>query len=149
MIKCRVRTSGPWELIPLPRLAVRFTVKNERLPYACMVDLSLVTDNEIRVLNWMQRGINRATDVLSFPMSNPGDRPDPDTGRICLGDILISTTRAVKQAKDYGHSLERELAYLAAHGALHLMGYDHEREWDRAVMRKKEETVIERMGLLR
>ncbi|MCL2003623.1 MAG: rRNA maturation RNase YbeY [Oscillospiraceae bacterium] len=149
MTKCRIRAYDAGEFTPLLRRAARFAVKNERLPDPCVMDISFVSDNEMRGLNRLQRGVNKTTDVLSFPMRTPGDRPDPDTGRVYIGDVLISVRRAAKQAKEYGHSIERELAYLAAHGTLHLLGYDHELEWDRAVMRKKEDAVMERLGLLR
>jgi probable rRNA maturation factor len=133
----------------LLRRAARLAVKNERPPFPCMMEVAIIPDGEMRELNKFQRGKNKVTDVLSFPMRTPVDPPDPDTGRVYIGDVLISLKRAKKQAKEYGHSVERELAYLAAHGALHLMGYDHQTEWDRAFMRKKEETVMERLGLTR
>ncbi|MDR0292648.1 MAG: rRNA maturation RNase YbeY [Oscillospiraceae bacterium] len=149
MTRCRVLVYGAGDYKTLLRRAARAAVKNERLPHPCMMEVVLVPDHEMRSLNRVQRGVDRVTDVLSFPMKNPGDRPDPDTGRIYIGDVLISKKRAGKQAREYGHSLERELAYLTAHGALHLLGYDHEGEWDRAVMRKKEEAVMEKLRLSR
>jgi probable rRNA maturation factor len=110
------------------------------------VDVSLVSDAEIRELNRVHRGIDKVTDVLSFPMPMETDR---ETGRVFLGDILLSINRAKKQAEEYGHSLERELAYLTVHGALHLLGYDHMTEAEKAAMREKEEYIMERMGLFR
>jgi probable rRNA maturation factor len=149
MTRCRVRIYDAGEYKILLRRAARLAVKNERLPDPCVLDIILISDREMQELNHMRRGKNAVTDVLSFPMRNPGDKPDPDTGRIYLGDILISAKRAGEQALEYGHSLRREIAYLAVHGTLHLLGYSHESEWDRAVMRKKEEAVMERLGLLR
>ena len=149
MTRCRVLVYDAGEYKTLLRRAARLAVKNERLPDPCLMEVSLISDNEMRGLNRMRRGVNRVTDVLSFPMKNPGDGPDPDTGRVYIGDVLISKKRAKKQAREYGHSVGRELGYLAAHGALHLLGYDHETEWDRAVMRKKEDAVMERLGLPR
>ncbi|MDR0325297.1 MAG: rRNA maturation RNase YbeY [Oscillospiraceae bacterium] len=149
MTRCRVRVYDAGDDKALLRRAARLAVKNERLPFPCVMDVILISDREMRELNRMRRGVNKVTDVLSFPMWNPGDKPDPDTGRVYIGDVLIAKKRAKKQAKEYNHSLERELAYLTAHGALHLLGFDHETDWDRAVMRKKEEAVMERLGLLR
>jgi len=130
---------------------VRLAVKNERLPYDCLIDVLLVSNEEIRAVNKQRRGVDKVTDVLSFPMWGAGEKPvpDPDTGRVFLGDILIAMGRATQQASTYGHSGERELGYLAAHGALHLLGYDHENEWDKARMRRKEESVMAQIGLER
>ena len=147
--RCRVRVYNAGDYKFLLRRAARAAVKQERLPYPCLMEAVLIPDDEMREINRIQRGADKVTDVLSFPMRNPGDKPDPDTGRVYIGDVLISEKRAQKQAEEYGHSFERELAYLTAHGALHLLGYDHETEWDRAVMRKKEEAVMEKLGLLR
>jgi probable rRNA maturation factor len=145
----RIRVYDAREYTPLLRRAARLALKSERPPEPCVMDVICITDGEMRELNRMRRGVDHTTDVLSFPMRDPGDPPDPDTGFLYIGDVLISKKRAEEQAAEYGHSLARELAYLTAHGTLHLLGYDHKREWDRAVMRKKEEAIMERMGLLR
>jgi len=110
------------------------------------VDVTLITDAEIQELNRTHRGIDKVTDVLSFPMPAETDRA---TGRVLLGDVLICENIAQKQAEEYGHSFERELAFLAVHGVLHLLGYDHETEPERAVMREREEYIMERLGLFR
>ncbi len=151
MTRCRVRVIRAGEYATLLRRAVRVAVKNERLGVPCMVDIFLISDEDIRAVNKERRGIDQITDVLSFPAWNPDEPPfpDPDTGRFFLGDILVALDRAYRQALSYGHSAEREIAYLAAHGALHLMGYDHEGEWERAVMRRKEEAVMEKLELPR
>ena len=110
----------------------------------------LFTDNEnIRELNREHRGIDRATDVLSFPMGENGEYDvNHDTGAKILGDIVISMEKAVEQASRYGHSLEREVGYLTAHSMLHLLGYDHEKSGlDRVRMREKEEQVMSQLGL--
>ena len=150
MTACRVRVTSA-DHTTLLRRAVRGAVKNERLGYPCVADVFMVSDKELREVNRERRGGDKTTDVLSFPARSPEEfpLPDPDTGRVFLGDILISEERAAAQALEYGHPVEREIAYLAAHGALHLMGYDHESEWDRAVMRRKEEAVMEKLGLSR
>jgi probable rRNA maturation factor len=146
-----VRVYHTGEYAPLLRRAARLAVKNERLAYPCVMDVSVISNEEMRNINKKQRGADKTTDVLSFPMWDAGENPipEPDTGRVYIGDVLISQKHAEAQAKDYGHSTERELAYLAVHGTLHLLGYDHETEWERAVMRKKEETVMEKLRLVR
>ena len=109
-------------------------------------------DNEmIRVLNAEYRNIDRETDVLSFPLGDNGvyDQ-NPDTGAYVLGDIVISVQKAMEQAEEYGHSLEREIAYLTVHSMLHLLGYDHVDGGLEAVrMREKEEQVLSQLGLKR
>lgn len=120
----------------------------------------LVDDAAIRSLNREHRGIDRATDVLSFPAVRyrPGRTAgsslkrirreyDPSTGLCFLGDLAISLPRALEQAAACGHSLERELGYLTAHGVLHLMGYDHETENGRRVMRALEERALSMLTL--
>jgi probable rRNA maturation factor len=115
------------------------------------IGLHLVGDNAIRRLNAEHRGLDRATDVLSFPL-NDTDGADfvvPPDQPVNLGDIVVSYQRAVEQAAEYGHSLEREVAYLVAHGVLHVLGYDHEAEADRALMRQREEEVLRPLGFIR
>lgn len=111
------------------------------------VSVSLVDDGRIHELNREYRGVDRPTDVLSFAMQEESeDEPDVfDLEDEMLGDIIISVERARAQAEEYGHSFARELVYLAVHGTLHLLGYDHEDEEERREMRQKEEEV---MGLL-
>ena len=118
-------------------------------------------DNEIiHELNLEHRGIDRATDVLSFPMLDYQEAGDfsaigeeqewncnPDTGEILLGDIIISAETAARQAEEFGHGLEREIVYLAVHGLLHLLGYDHMTDEDKAVMRAKEEEALREIRL--
>ena len=108
------------------------------------VSLSFVLNNEIQELNKQYRGKDMATDVLSFPMEGPEDAPEK-----LLGDIVISVEKMVEQAKDYGHSLQREMVYLIVHSTLHLMGYDHMTEEDKQQMRQKEEIIMERLSLSR
>ena len=114
------------------------------------VDIHLVGDEEIRGLNAQHRGIDAATDVLSFPLHsaecgfvNPPGEP------VQLGDVVVSYPRAVQQAEEYGHSVERELAYLVAHGVLHILGYDHEVEADQQRMRQREEEALQPLGFTR
>jgi len=120
----------------------------------------MITDDEnIRELNREHREIDRATDVLSFPMLelSPGQKIevspleiDPSTGAVMLGDIAISLERMCEQAKEYGHSEERELSFLTVHGILHLLGYDHERsEEDEKLHFSRQEEILDEMGIKR
>lgn len=120
-------------------------------PEEAEVSLTLVDDTRIHELNRDYRGVDRPTDVLSFALQEETeDEPDiVDYEDDLLGDIVISVERARTQAVEYGHSFERELVYLAVHGTLHLLGYDHENEKDKTIMRQQEETVMSRIGLLR
>lgn len=136
--------------------AVEAALAVEGIVGAIEVSVLVTDDAELHRLNRDYRGVDAPTDVLSFADDDGDDagshpafvRP-PEVPRY-LGDIAISYERVETQAAEYGHSVERELAYLAVHGALHLLGYDHERgEGDAAEMRAREEVVMERLGLSR
>ena len=112
----------------------------------------IVDNNYIQELNLIYRGQNTPTDVLSFAMNELGeDEPDIDfSGEVnVLGDIVISLEKALEQSQEYGHSLERELGYLVVHGMLHLLGYDHETEAERKLMRALEEKIMSAVKLER
>ncbi len=123
-------------------------------------EISFCLEEEIQQINNETRGKNLVTDVLSFPALNvtageiikkknyPLDT-DPETGGVFLGSIIICEKRAKEQAQEYGHSLTREIYYLAVHGLMHLFGYDHETEEDKAVMREMEESALELIGAKR
>lgn len=120
------------------------------------IGLTIAGDTRLRDLNRMHRGLDSPTDVLSFPLLEfdaPGkprpNLPAPPGEPLPLGDIVISYDRAVEQATTYGHSLRRELAFLAVHGAMHLLGYDHEKPDDQLAMRAEEERVLGELGLTR
>ncbi len=134
--------------------AIREVVRHAGGPEKAQIGLLIVGDESIRELNVEHRGIDRATDVLSFPMLEMGQQitevdVDPETGEVVLGDIVISMPAIERQAEEYGHSIRREAAFLAVHGALHLMGHDHEEESQRQAMREAEESVLESLGLAR
>lgn len=130
-------------------------------PYEAQVSLLLTMNAQIREMNMEFRGIDRATDVLSFPMleySVPGefefleereDCFDPESGELSLGDIVISKEKVLAQAKEYGHSVLREYAFLIVHSVLHLTGYDHMEEAERKEMEEKQDEIMKCLDILR
>lgn len=114
------------------------------------VSITLTDNSSIHEINRKYRNVDRPTDVISFAL-NEGDEPEIE-GEIpvnMLGDIIISVEKAIEQAKDYGHSTRRELAFLTVHGMLHLLGYDHIEEADRIEMRQEEDFVMKKLGISR
>ena len=114
------------------------------------VNIVLTTAENIRNINREHRGIDKETDVLSFPMfeANEIENINPETEDV-LGDVVISLEQIKKQAKEYGHTLERELAYMLVHSFYHLMGYDHMKEEDKKIMRAKEDIILEKLNIKR
>lgn len=110
------------------------------------MSITLVDDVDIHELNRIYRQMDKVTDVLSFPADDLLTELEPDAPRI-WGDVVISMERAASQAEEYGHSLLREVCFLAVHGALHLLGYDHETRLDEDTMEKKGEQVLEAFGI--
>ena len=140
-----------YKLKMLLRRAIIETLEYEGVNSDCEVSLTF-TDNEgIRDINNRYRGIDKATDVLSFPQIDYENEEDIETYAeepLMLGDIVISLERAVEQANDFGHSFERECAFLCVHSVLHLLGYDHElSEEDDEDMRRRQRDVMKNMGL--
>lgn len=118
------------------------------------ISITLTTPSEIKIINNEFRKIDKETDVLSFPMFEKDELDEmvksgvneiPET----IGDVIISVDRVKEQAEEYGHSFERELAYMVVHGFYHLMGYDHMVDEDKAVMRAKEENVLGLLNIIR
>lgn len=143
---------------PLLEKVISFTLDAEGVDTPCEVDVLITDDENIHQINLEQRDIDRATDVLSFPMFEyvPGEPPvddsdaDPATGLTPLGDMVISLERCRAQAEEFGHSEERELCYLAVHSTLHLLGYDHMDEGpQKAQMRGREEAILNALGITR
>ena len=112
------------------------------------VSLSFVDNKEIHELNRMYRGIDRATDVLSFPMLSD-DEFEIELEEKSLGDIVISLERAFEQSIDYNHSFEREVCFLVCHSMFHLLGYDHDTEENTKEMREKEEYILNKLSITR
>lgn len=155
---CKIDFENRQELLPLSyklkmlvRLAVETTLDYEQ--YENPIEVSVTfTDNEgIRELNRKFRNIDRPTDVLSFPLfdyTGESEEPPVDEFVGMLGDIVISLEQAKKQAEEFGHSFEREAAFLTVHSMLHLLGYDHEAGGDEeADMRRRQREILDRMGL--
>lgn len=144
-------------LIILAESAVVKAIEFEGLGTCYQVSMIFVDNEKIREINRIHRGIDRPTDVLSFPMLDDDEAYDEenfeeldmDTGEVILGDIVISVERAFEQSIEYGHSLEREIAFLTVHGILHLLGYDHETDDERKLMREREESILEQLRLQR
>ena len=133
------------------RTCVEAVLAEEKVDIPCEINILVTDDKGIHAINLGSRGIDKPTDVLSFPMFelNAGDYPedwsdyvDPETGLLPLGDMCISLERAKSQAEEFGHSLRREVGYLTIHSMLHLLGYDHLDEGEeKKKMRKKEEKI--------
>ena len=131
---------------------VNHTARLGRLPKNAEVSILIVDNSYIQELNLIYRNQNKPTDVLSFSMNETlENEPEYETGSEVnlLGDIVISLEQALAQSREYGHSLERELGFLVVHGMLHLLGYDHESEDERKLMRSLEEKVMQEARLER
>lgn len=139
------------------RRVIRTALAAEGVDFPCEVDVCVTSDEKIHAVNLEMRKVDKPTDVLSFPAFDltPGELPggedaDPATGLVPLGDMMISMERVQAQAKEYGHSNRRELAYLTVHSVLHLLGYDHLDEGaEKARMRAREEAVLLELGINR
>ena len=139
------------------RRVIRTALAAEGVTFPCEIDVLLTHDAGIHQINRDMRQVDRATDVLSFPEFDltPGQLPgegdaNPGTGLVPLGDMVISMEHVAAQAKEYGHSNRRELAYLVVHSVLHLLGYDHLDEGPmKAQMRGREEAIMTELGLTR
>ena len=141
---------------------INYCIEREKFPYEAEINLTL-TDNEgIHIINKEYRDIDRATDVLSFPMlsyETPGDFSflmdendddfNHDTGEAILGDIIISVDKVREQAEEYGHSELREFAFLITHSMLHLFGYDHMEPEEAEVMENKQRQILDELSITR
>ena len=119
------------------------------------ISITLTIPDVIHKLNKKYRNVDRATDVLSFPMFEKSEieemlkENDTGLGEDVLGDLVISIPKVYEQAEEYGHSFERELSYMCVHGFYHLMGYDHIKDEDKAEMRKTEDEILNKLGITR
>ncbi len=135
----------------LMRRCCEATLETEGFTEQGEISISFVSNNEIREINRDFRNVDAVTDVISFPLGEDGiyDR-NPESGALMLGDMVISLQKAEQQAEMYGHTLQREVAYLTVHSVLHLLGYDHVNGgMEQVHMREREETVLAKLGLQR
>ncbi len=151
----------PFDVKETAELIVETALEYEDCPYEAEVNLLLTDDEEIRIMNREHRQIDRATDVLSFPMldyetpgdlsgiEEQGDAFNPESGELMLGDIVISKERVIAQAEEYGHSVRREYAFLIAHSMLHLLGYDHMEEEERRLMEDRQRGIMDKAEIPR
>lgn len=151
------------ELIKDMEKVIYFALKEEEVENECEVSLVLVNNDEIREINNDNRNIDKATDVLSFPMldypkgkvfkdvykEKEFDEVYLDGEELVLGDIVLSLEKALEQSKEYNHSYEREVFYLIVHSILHLLGYDHMIEEEKVIMRKREEEILNKLDIRR
>ena len=140
------------ELEETIRKAVAESLKYEAFDENCEISVSIVDNEEIRQINKQFRNIDRATDVLSFPMLTFAEGEEAEVNEndeIILGDIIISLERAREQAEEYGHSLKREIAFLTAHSMLHLLGYDHMEPEEEAEMFDRQKEILMQAGFPR
>ena len=155
IIETEVEDAEPYA--DLLRQVIPAALEAEGVAVPWEVDVLFTDDEGIHQINLEQREVDRPTDVLSFPMFDlrPGEHPtgedaDPGTGLVPLGDMVISLERAQAQGEEYGHGTRREVAYLAVHSVLHLLGYDHMDEGPmKAQMRAREEAILEQLGITR
>lgn len=156
-ISTEVEGADTEETSALIRSTIATALAAQGVEVPCEIDVLLSDDAGIHAINLDMRGVDRPTDVLSFPMFDltPGEKPqeewaDPDSGCVPLGDMVLSLERVEAQAQEYGHSRERELSYLVVHSVLHLLGYDHLDEGpQKAQMRAREDAIMEEIGLTR
>ena len=140
-------------LLTMLKNVMEKSLEMEKFKLDVEISLTFTTNEVIKELNEKHRNIDKATDVLSFPMYEAkeillmiGEKINTP---VVLGDIVVSVEKAKVQAKEYGHSFERELAYMVVHGFYHLMGYDHIELVDRTEMREKEETILKKLNITR
>ena len=158
LIDCEVDINWSFDYMELYERSAEAVLLAENCPYEAVVSLLLTDDDGIRQINKDTRGIDGATDVLSFPMISydiPSDFShmeddeenfDPYSGELVLGDIVLSTDRVAAQAEAYGHAVEREFAFLIVHSMLHLCGYDHIEDADRELMEERQKIIMKSLS---
>lgn len=143
----------PEELLQKMTEAAEYAVESENMhnldKKRCEISVTFVDLDEIHELNKQYRGVDKSTDVLSFPQFDDLEEEIPEVCEICLGDVVICEQKAREQAEEFGHSFERELVYLFTHSVLHLLGYDHMEDDEKKAMREREEEIMKQIGLMR
>ncbi|MCT2537597.1 rRNA maturation RNase YbeY [Aquibacillus koreensis] len=145
-------TNSVEEHVDLIQRLMSFAGEKENVPKNAEISISFVDNKEIQIINRNYRQIDKPTDVISFALEEPGEGEIKVIGvdlPVVLGDIVISVDKAKEQAVEYNHSFERELGFLALHGLLHLLGYDHMNEDDEKQMFKRQEEILHEFGLPR
>lgn len=161
-IERETEKSLPFDVEEVANKVIKETLQKEGCPYEVEVSMVLTTDEEIHKTNKEFRGIDRPTDVLSFPAvdyQKPADFSEveampeqylnPENQELILGDIMISIDKVYEQAEEFNHSVKREFAFLVVHSMLHLLGYDHMEEEERKIMEEKQETILTSLGIVR
>ena len=152
-----------FDYVDIIKKAIDASIEYAKCPYECEVNVLITSNEQIHMINKENRNIDRPTDVLSFPMleyknagefdeeyiENCGDNFNPDTGELMLGDIVLSVDKIREQAKEYGHSEIRELAFLVVHSMLHLFGYDHMVDDERKIMEDRQKEIMNIINILR
>ena len=162
VMTCEAKTPEALLLKRQIRKCILAALDEEGVDTPCEINVLVTDDASIRAINKAYRNIDKATDVLSFPMCDfetpgvfshleetPEEYFDPDTGELLMGDIVISVDKVKEQAEKYGHSQTRELAFLVAHSMLHLSGYDHMEDDERIQMEDMQREILERRGYRR
>ena len=168
ILEAEILTEGPdsrkfdFDAARVAQQVCEAVLTEEECPYDATVSLLVTDEEEVHRMNLSFRGIDKTTDVLSFPSipfetasdfsaveEDELDYIDPDTGLLQLGDIVINASRVWEQAEEYGHSPRREFAFLVAHSMLHLCGYDHMTPEDSALMEEKQEAVLRQLCITR
>lgn len=161
-LECEVEPKFSFPYEELAKEVIEACMEAEDFPYEAEVNLTLVDDAAIQEINASYRQIDRATDVLSFPLLDydapgdfskvedlMGDNINPDTGEVMLGDIVISVDHVREQAKEYGHSEKREYAFLIVHSMLHLFGYDHMEPEEAQEMQEHQRKILDCLKITR
>ncbi len=159
---CEVKPPFSFHYKKLAETVANAVLDAEEFPYEAEVSLILTDNAAIREINLENRGIDSATDVLSFPMftypapseyhlldSQLTGCVNPETDAVILGDMVLSVEKVLEQAAAFGHSAKREYAFLIVHSMLHLLGYDHMEENERLQMEERQRLILERLGILR
>ncbi len=161
-VESETKRELPFDVEDIAGKVIGEALEYEKCPYETTVNVLLTDNEEICALNSRFRGIDRPTDVLSFPNvdyespsdftgieASEADYFDPESGELYLGDIVISVDKVYEQAEEYGHSVMREYAFLLAHSMLHLMGYDHMEPEEAARMERRQEEILNRLNITR
>lgn len=163
-VENEIEETLPFEVEEIATKIIEYILEVEQCPYEVEVNLLIIDNERMKEINKTCRGIDKTTDVLSFPnvdypepsdfilvedIEAQADYFNPDSGELILGDIMISYDKIIEQAQAYGHTLLREFSFLLAHSMLHLLGYDHMEEKEMKLMELKQEEILKQLGITR